>query len=148
MPNEAAIPEDLEQLRRRFEEFRATRSGRSRFPDSLWAAAAEMAKRYGVNRTTETAGMDAVELPPDDHAHARGVVLWSGLPDRKGSSWARRIGHSENACKSGLSESKIERRFWPALERDPNLVSSGSLRRISIHDQQTIPAKFAEPLKN
>jgi hypothetical protein len=53
MPSEAVIPDDLEQLRRRFEEFRATRSGRSRFPDSLWAAAAEMAKRYSVNRTAQ-----------------------------------------------------------------------------------------------
>ena len=32
-----AIPDDLEQLRRRFEEFRAARSGRSRFPETLWA---------------------------------------------------------------------------------------------------------------
>ena len=40
MPSEAAIPDDLEQLRRRFEEFRATQPKRSRFPDALWAAAA------------------------------------------------------------------------------------------------------------
>lgn len=46
----SAIPDDLEQLRRRFEEFRTSRSGRSRFPETLWSAAAEMAKRYGVNR--------------------------------------------------------------------------------------------------
>ena len=54
MASEAnAIPDDLEQLRRRFEEFRAARSGRSRFPETLWIAAAEMAKRYGVNRTAQ-----------------------------------------------------------------------------------------------
>lgn len=54
MASEANIvPDDLEQLRRRFEEFRAARSGRSRFPETLWIAAAEMAKRYGVNRTAQ-----------------------------------------------------------------------------------------------
>ena len=51
MANEAAIPDDLEQLRRRFEEFRSARSGHARLPEALWAAAAELAKRYGVNRT-------------------------------------------------------------------------------------------------
>lgn len=46
-----AIPDDLEQLRRRFEEFRNTQPRRSRFPEALWAAAAKLGKRYGVNRT-------------------------------------------------------------------------------------------------
>jgi hypothetical protein len=45
------VPEDLEQLRRRFEEFRNTRPGHARLPEGLWAAAAELAKRYGVNPT-------------------------------------------------------------------------------------------------
>lgn len=53
MPSEAAIPDDLEQLQRRFEEFRATQPKRSRFPEALWGAAAELAKRYGVNRTAQ-----------------------------------------------------------------------------------------------
>lgn len=53
MPSEAVIPDDLEQLQRRFEEFRATQPKRSRFPEALWAAAAELAKRYGVNRTAQ-----------------------------------------------------------------------------------------------
>jgi len=41
MAPEAAtgIPEDLEHLRRRFEEFRNTRVGRSPLPEALWAAA-------------------------------------------------------------------------------------------------------------
>jgi hypothetical protein len=53
MTSEAAtdVPEDLEQLRRRFEEFRNTRPGHARLPEALWAAAAELAKRYGVNPT-------------------------------------------------------------------------------------------------
>jgi hypothetical protein len=53
VPEAAEIPDDLEQLRRRFEEFRAMRSGRSRFPEALWAAATDAAMRYGVNRTAQ-----------------------------------------------------------------------------------------------
>lgn len=53
VPEAAEISGDLEQLRRRFDEFRAARSGRSRFPGALWAAAAEAAKRHGVNRTAQ-----------------------------------------------------------------------------------------------
>jgi hypothetical protein len=51
IPEAADVQGELEQLRRRFEEFRNTRSGHSRLPESLWAAAAELAKRYGVNPT-------------------------------------------------------------------------------------------------
>lgn len=50
----ADVPEDLQQLRRRFEEFRNTRPGHARLPEALWAAAAELAKRYGVNPTART----------------------------------------------------------------------------------------------
>ena len=50
-PEATVIPDDLEQLRRRFEEFRNTQPGYSRLPDGLWAAAAELARRYGVNAT-------------------------------------------------------------------------------------------------
>jgi hypothetical protein len=47
----ADVTSELEQLRRRFEEFRNTRSGHARLPEDLWEAAAELAKRYGVNPT-------------------------------------------------------------------------------------------------
>lgn len=53
VPEAGEISGDLEQLRHRFEEFRATRSGRLRFPEALWTAAAEAAKRHGVNRTAQ-----------------------------------------------------------------------------------------------
>jgi hypothetical protein len=47
----AGIPDDLEQLRQRFEEFRKTQPAYSRLPESLWAAATELAKHHGVNPT-------------------------------------------------------------------------------------------------
>jgi hypothetical protein len=40
--------DDLEELRRSFEEFRSKHPARTRFPEELWRAAVEMAKRRGV----------------------------------------------------------------------------------------------------
>jgi hypothetical protein len=64
MPPEAATeaPEDLEQLRRRFEEFRNTQPVGSRLPEPLWMAAAELAKRYGVHPTARALRLDYTAL--------------------------------------------------------------------------------------
>jgi len=64
MASEAAadVPDDLEQLRRRFEEFRNTQPAHSRLPEGLWAAAAELAKRYGVNPTARALRLDYTAL--------------------------------------------------------------------------------------
>jgi|SRR5579859_2124844 hypothetical protein len=53
---------DLEQLRRRFEEFRSSQQGRVRLPEILWAAAAELAKRHGVNPTARALQLDFTGL--------------------------------------------------------------------------------------
>jgi hypothetical protein len=47
VPEAADVQHQLEQLHRRFEEFRNTQPVHSRLPESLWAAAAALAKRYG-----------------------------------------------------------------------------------------------------
>jgi hypothetical protein len=63
MPSDAAdLQDDLEQLRRRFEEFRNTQPTRARLPESLWAAAAEVAKRHGVNATARALRLDYAGL--------------------------------------------------------------------------------------
>jgi hypothetical protein len=62
VPEAVGIPEDLEQLRRRFEEFRNTQPTRARLPESLWAAAAELAKRHGVNPTARVLRLDYAGL--------------------------------------------------------------------------------------
>jgi hypothetical protein len=71
----AGVPDDLEQLRRRFEEFRNAQPGHSRLPEALWAAAAELAKRYGVNPTAR-----ALRL---EYAGLRKRVGNRGQPKRK-----------------------------------------------------------------
>ena len=58
----ADVTNELEQLRRRFEEFRNTQSVRSRLPESLWAAAAELARRHGVNPTARALRLDYTGL--------------------------------------------------------------------------------------
>src|SRR6266536_5985049 len=58
----ALIPEDLLQLSRRFEEWRSAQPARSRLPESMWAAAAEMAQRHGVHCTTKALRLDYTRL--------------------------------------------------------------------------------------
>jgi hypothetical protein len=62
VPEAANIPDDLEQLRRRLEEFRKAQPGHSRLPESLWVAATELAKRYGVNPTARALRLEHAAL--------------------------------------------------------------------------------------
>jgi hypothetical protein len=56
------LPADLEQLRQQFAEFRATQPVRSRLPEPLWAAATELATRYGVPATARVLHLDYTRL--------------------------------------------------------------------------------------
>ena len=51
-------PARLGAVRRRFERWRETRTGCSRIPANLWAAAVKAAGRYGLNPTAQTLGLD------------------------------------------------------------------------------------------
>jgi hypothetical protein len=42
------IPEPVAQLQRQLEQFRSTQPGRTKLPESLWQAAVELARQYGV----------------------------------------------------------------------------------------------------
>ena len=57
-----AVENDLDQLRRRFEEFRSTRGSRGRLPEPLWKEAAELARHYGLNPTAQALGLDYNQL--------------------------------------------------------------------------------------
>jgi hypothetical protein len=52
------LPAELKRTRRRFEQWRRTREYRSRIPQPAWTAAAEMARRYGINRTARALRVD------------------------------------------------------------------------------------------
>jgi hypothetical protein len=48
-----SLPSDLKAAIKRFEEWRATRTGRSRIPESLWSLAVSMAKTHGIWRVAK-----------------------------------------------------------------------------------------------
>jgi hypothetical protein len=54
--------EDVEQLRRRFEEFRGTHAVRLRLPEEPWAAAAKLARRDGIEATARVLDVDRPSL--------------------------------------------------------------------------------------
>ena len=54
--------EDVEQLGRRFAEFRSTHPVRSRLPEELWAAAAKLARRDGIEATAPVLDVDRPSL--------------------------------------------------------------------------------------
>jgi hypothetical protein len=63
MTHEAASNrEDVEHLRRRFEEFRRTHPVRSRLPEELWAAAAKLARRDGIEAVSLALDVDRPSL--------------------------------------------------------------------------------------
>lgn len=53
--------EGVEQMRRRFAEFRQAHAARSRLPEELWAAAARLARRDGITATAQVLGVDRPE---------------------------------------------------------------------------------------
>ena len=55
-------PARLEGTRRRFERWRATREGRTRIPEALWASAVKVAGKYGVCRTSRALRLDYYSL--------------------------------------------------------------------------------------
>ncbi len=52
MPRNKKPTVGLEEVKARFDEWRGNRKGKAPIPDELWAAAAEVARREGVSRTS------------------------------------------------------------------------------------------------
>jgi hypothetical protein len=63
MPHkDASVPEQLQQLNQRLEEWRNAHIRRSRLPEELWAAAVELARQHGLFRTAHTLRLDYTNL--------------------------------------------------------------------------------------
>ena len=79
MAQETALYRDeVEQVRRRFSEWRSTHAVRSRLPEELWAAAADLVQRDGMDATARALDVDkpslrkwAERLQPQRHRRAR-----------------------------------------------------------------------------
>lgn len=52
----------LEEVQARFERWRQNRQGRAAIPGELWSAAAELARRIGINRTAAALRLDGGKL--------------------------------------------------------------------------------------
>jgi hypothetical protein len=63
MAQEAALyRDDVEQVRRRWAEWRSTHAVRSRLPEELWAAAVELVQRDGIDATARALDVDKPSL--------------------------------------------------------------------------------------
>jgi len=64
MAQEAAAlyRDDVEQVRRRWAEWRSTHAVRSRLPEELWAAAVELVQRDGMDATARALDVDKPSL--------------------------------------------------------------------------------------
>jgi hypothetical protein len=52
----------IDEVRARFEEWRKNRQGNSAIPHELWSAAAELARKDGINRTAAQLHLDGGKL--------------------------------------------------------------------------------------
>jgi hypothetical protein len=63
MAQEAALyRDDVEEVRRRWTEWRSTHAVRSRLPEELWAAAVELVQRDGIDATARALDVDKPSL--------------------------------------------------------------------------------------
>lgn len=62
-----AIPEPILRLQKQLDEFRASHRVRTRLPDSLWQAATELARRYGVYAVAHPLRLDHTGLSQRVH---------------------------------------------------------------------------------
>ena len=58
----ARYRDDVEQVRRRWAEWRSTHAVRSRLPEELWAAAVELVQRDGIDATARALDVDKPSL--------------------------------------------------------------------------------------
>ena len=75
---EYGIPAELENVRQRFEEWREARTVRTRVPEPLWAAAVEVARECGINRTAKTLRIDYYGLKRRVEAASSSAVSSKG----------------------------------------------------------------------
>ena len=66
------IPPNMQKVYRRLKRWRSTHTGRLPIPESLWAAAAELAREHGINPTAKALHLEYGKL--EQRAEAAGVA--------------------------------------------------------------------------
>ena len=80
----ASYQEDVQRLGLRFMEFRKTHAVRSRLPEELWAAAAKLARRDGIEATARVLEVDRPSLRKwTDRFELRAPAKQPNTPDRR-----------------------------------------------------------------
>jgi hypothetical protein len=74
------LPADLENTRRRLEQWRQRHQAPTPLPESLWAQAVKLAGRYGVSRTARALGLGYYSLK--DRVEKETVASAAGSPTR------------------------------------------------------------------
>jgi hypothetical protein len=59
---QSVVPEPIAQLQRDLEQIRSAQPPRRKLPESLWAAAVELARQYGIYRVAHALRLDYVGL--------------------------------------------------------------------------------------
>ena len=73
MTNEISdIPPDMRKVYRRLRRWRSAHARRAPFPDALWAAAGELAREHGINRTAKALRLEYGKLK--ERAEALGAT--------------------------------------------------------------------------
>jgi hypothetical protein len=69
----AVIPEPIAQFQRQLDQFRSTQPGRRKLPESVWQAAVELARKYGVHSVARPLRLDYMGLKKrvDGESHLR-----------------------------------------------------------------------------
>jgi hypothetical protein len=60
--NELVLATEVEAVRQRFAQWREHNPGRPPLPKALWSAAADLARRHGVNRIAQALGLNYYSL--------------------------------------------------------------------------------------
>jgi len=86
------VPARVENVRRRFGDWRRGHRARSRLPESLWAAAVELGREYGINRTAQALRLDYYSLKRRVESSSRKRVesVDSAMLQRKGARRGRK----------------------------------------------------------
>jgi hypothetical protein len=71
------IPQDLHKLHGRFVRWRRSHTGRLPIPDPLWTAAAEVARKRGINATAKVLHLEYGKLKEKSLALKKGTPLSS-----------------------------------------------------------------------
>lgn len=99
-----ATPEPILRLQKQLDDFRASHRVRTKLPDSLWQAATELARQYGVYAVAHPLRLDHTGLSQRVHPSPPAAPKTRGQPPRKSNVFVELVPAAAPAAPSGVSE--------------------------------------------